>query len=452
MKKNKLKTLAIFVFALQTATAMAQPQFYHRVGDTIRGQCPIYYYDWYWDSDSSLSRGDSAATFIKLAENYQRHLTSTPLKVVGIASSMQIFDNFTQTVLFEDSATSVYEDTTNFYILFQATPSGPNELRRVCWTDDMATHPKRYIEYVGGYLPYGDCDNIVPSHYIVPIREYYFDSAVYVTDSFYIGKSRYTVADNYHAISNISRYRYDYLGVYANQSVAPCFINIPVQHFIQRLETSVINGEQNEWQHFNFKDYQLIYPIIEVDTVALAAEYTCQRPSIPEAGEQEGGTVRFRWTATETIRWQLALTPQDGEERIYDAPTQQYTIHGLSPDTTYLVSVRGYCRNKMWEGWGDWSDTLTYTPPQPLGPSAELPLSHSFSLTPNPATSSLLVSAPEEQGTLTVLDIQGRQLFSANLVSGSCTLDISHLPSGTYIVELVPADGSPARRQRFVKQ
>lgn len=446
-------------FVLLAATATAQPQFYHRVGDTIRGQCPIYYYDWYWDSDSSLSRADSAVIFNNPTFGYQRHTTSSPLKIIGIASSMRIYDNINFSYIFEgDDTTSRLEDTTNFFILFQATPNGPRELKRVCWTDDIATHPKRYIEYVTGFAQYYRCDNLSPAHLIAPIREYYFDSAVYVTDSFYLGISRYCVADDFQALRNYTHYTYQYLSVGAltPYSANPCFKRIPTQHFIQRTETSVIEGEQSQWRHQGIDAYQLIYPIIEVDTVALAAEYTCLRPSMPEAVELDTGVVRFSWTATGTIRWQLALTPEGGEERIYDCPSMQYTVHGLNPDTSYLATVRGYCRNKMWEGWGDWSDTLTYTPPQPQPVGIPQSGNYTFSISPNPASTALTVipSAPLP-ATLTVLDIQGRIVLTQSFSqthTRSFTLDISTLPAGAYILEMKLQGSNATCRQQFVKQ
>lgn len=425
----------------------AQSNWYHLVGDTIFGQSPIYYYDWYWDSDSSLSRADSIVGKTT-STGYMRHTTDRPLKVLGIASALTITS-------FIHDLSEWEGDTTQFYILFDASPSGITEMKRVCWTNDYLTHPIRYMQInsgVRGEESSSSCDNLQLWSEYFTVREYYFDSAITVTDSFYLGKSNYQCSDPIRFITNNLEYYYN-LSLYSSVSIendVTCWKHFPQNTLIQRREETVIDGEQNAWSYHESKIYPLIFLIIEVDTVELARLYSCQVPTNPRTSELGLSATRILWNDATNLRWEVALTNSDGDERIRTTTTTHCDFYGLSLDTTYTISVRGYCDNKMWSGWSDWSDTIAYTPPQPGGiPVASEGL---FTLSPNPAGNTLsIISANGLQGTATVLDLQGRLLASIPLTGATTTLDISTLPAATYIVEVAVTDGS-THRQKFIKQ
>ncbi|HWF44065.1 MAG TPA: T9SS type A sorting domain-containing protein, partial [Candidatus Kapabacteria bacterium] len=69
------------------------------------------------------------------------------------------------------------------------------------------------------------------------------------------------------------------------------------------------------------------------------------------------------------------------------------------------------------------------------------------SLFPNPAATTLTITAHEWIHTIGVTDILGREVLSSTIPSdGNITLDISSLPSGLYFV----SDG--IARVKFVKE
>ena len=214
----------ILLVALTLAAYAAHAQSgYYQVGDTVRGKCPIYQYeqDW-WPTLNATGHTDSVIGTIG-AFGYMKHTTNTPLRVIGVASTVARLD---RTIMQEDLDTSI--DGTLYYVLLDATAGGPVELTRVCWTDDYLTHPKRYMELPrrGGAA---SCDEMLDFTAIVPLREYYFDSAITVTDSFYLGCATTdpTVTD-FDGFSYIASHMWDYCA-YAvspdgtpNPSLKPC--------------------------------------------------------------------------------------------------------------------------------------------------------------------------------------------------------------------------------------
>ena len=136
------KVLFILSFIAVAGSAMAQSGYYHQVGDTVRGKCPIYQYEQgWWPVLNATGHTDSVIGTISTF-GYMKHTTNTPLRVIGVASTCARLDKSNPYNIHEDMDTSI--DGTLYYVLLDATASGPVEKARVCWTDDYLTHPKRY--------------------------------------------------------------------------------------------------------------------------------------------------------------------------------------------------------------------------------------------------------------------------------------------------------------------
>ena len=69
-----------------------------------------------------------------------------------------------------------------------------------------------------------------------------------------------------------------------------------------------------------------------------------------------------------------------------------------------------------------------------------------FTLSPNPATGVVAVTTEARQGTVSVLDLQGRQLLSVPVTGPTTTLDLQGLAAGTYHVRLTTPQGISTRR------
>ena len=418
------KILFIISFIAATSSTIAQSGYYHQVGDTVRGKCPIYHYEnGWWPTLNATGHTDSLIGTIGTF-GYMKHTTNTPLKVIGIASTWARLD---RTTMQEDLDDSI--DGSLYYVLLDATASGPVELTRVCWTDDYSTHPTRYMELPrrGGE----SCDIMQDYTAIVPLREYYFDSAITVTDSFYLGCATTdpTVTD-FDGFSYIASHMWDYCAyssAEANGTYKECAIDLPEFTYY---DSSALD---NNWHHFTHKRFQLIFPIIELDTF-------CVTPEEPQVAYRDSLTVRVEWVDNSNISWEVSRTAPNGDPDAglitpTTVPYIEYT--DINNDSIYHVYVRGYCETGIWSGWSDWStpcviDSIPTPPAPPAGitsiETAELTIS------PNPTDGTVQILGL--QGELTdieVLDMTGRLLKTFEKAS---TFNISTLSSGIYIVRV----------------
>lgn len=407
----------------------AQSDYYHRVGDTVRGRCPIYHYErGWWPILNATGHTDSViGTFGTFG--YMKHTTNTPLKVIGVASTVARLD---RTNMQEDLDTSI--DGTLYYVLFDATAGGLVEKARVCWTDDYLTHPKRYMELPrrGGAA---SCDQMQDFTAIVPLREYYFDSAITVTDSFYLGCATTdpTVTD-FNSFSYIASHMWDYCA-YAvspdgtpNPSLKPCAMEVPefTYYDSSRLD--------NQWHHFTHKRFQLIFPIIEVDTVS-EMDTVCTAPGEPHVASRDSLKVRVEWTDTASVRWEVSRTEPDGDPEaglITPTTTPYIEYTDIDDHLSYSVYVRGLCTAGTWEGWSDWSTpcAIDSIPTSGINPLE----ADGLTLFPNPTDGSVqILGLQAEVATIEILDTKGRVLQTFN---GTFAFNVSTLPSGTYVVRI----------------
>lgn len=77
-----------------------------------------------------------------------------------------------------------------------------------------------------------------------------------------------------------------------------------------------------------------------------------------------------------------------------------------------------------------------------------------FVVYPNPATNMLklkIQNTPFKNGWVTIFDLSGKKVVGSVLNSKNDTIDISQLPTGTYIVHLKDNAGTNYRPQRFIK-
>ena len=419
------KGLLILSFIAAVSSVIAQSGYYHQVGDTVRGKSPIYHYEHgWWPTLNASGHTDSLINTAFSTFGYMKHTTNTPLKVIGIASTWARLD---RTTMQEDLDTSI--DGTLYYVLCDATAGGLVELARVCWTDDYSTHPTRYLELPrrGGE----SCDQMLDYTAIVPLREYYFDSAITVTDSFYLGcvtsDPIITDFDGFYYMAFHMWNYCTYSSMEDDGTYKDCATDMPefTYYDSSRLD--------NNWHHFTHKRFQLIFPIIELDTF-------CVTPEEPQVAYRDSLTVRVEWVDNSNISWEVSRTAPNGDPDAglitpTTVPYIEYT--DINNDSIYHVYVRGYCETGIWSGWSDWStpcviDSIPTPPAPPAGitsiETAELTIS------PNPTDGTVQILGL--QGELTdieVLDMTGRLLKTFEKAS---TFNISTLSSGIYIVRV----------------
>ena len=442
MTHHIIKSLAAVALGamLLTGSVVAQ-NGYHQVGDTVRGKCPIYQYEQgWWPTLNASGHTDSLINTAFSTFGYMKHTTNTPLKVIGIASTWARLD---RTTMQEDLDTSI--DGTLYYVLLDATAGGPVELTRVCWTDDYSTHPTRYLELPrrGGE----SCDQMLDYTAIVPLREYYFDSAITVTDSFYLGCVVPDIdasgPNAFNIFTYIASHMWDYCtysSAEANGTYKECAIDLPefTYYDLSRLD--------NQWHYFTHKRFQLIFPIIELDTF-------CVTPEEPYLASRDSLVVRVEWLDTSNLRWEVSRTTPGGDPDtgLITPTTNPYIEYtDIDNDSAYHVYVRGYCETAIWEGWSDWStpcviDSIPTPPVPPVGIAAVE--STGFVLSPNPTKGMVTLKCTEPMhGSAEIIDMQGK-VWSKKVLAGHLTeFDVSALPVGAYLVRITTDKGTTTKK------
>ena len=438
------KVFFVLSFIAAVSSVMAQSGYYHQVGDTVRGKSPIYQYEQgWWPTLNASNHTDSLINTVFSTFGYMKHTTNTPLKVIGIASTWARLD---RTNMQEDLDTSI--DGTLYYVLLDATAGGPVELARVCWTDDYTTHPTRYMELP---LKTGLCSNMEDHDTIVSLREYYFDSAITVTDSFYLGCVVPDIdasgPNGFAIFSYIASHMWNYCtysSMDANGTYKECATDMPefIYYDSSRLD--------NQWHYYTHKRFQLIFPIIELDTF-------CVTPEEPQVAYRDSLTVRVEWVDNNNLYWEVSRTALNGDPDTgliitTTVPYIEYT--DINDDSIYHVYVRGYCETGIWSGWSDWStpcliDSIP-TPPTPVGIAAVE--TADFMLSPNPAKGMVTLKCTEAlQGSAEIVDMQGKSWCRKALAGQRTEFEISALPIGAYLVHITTADGKQ-HTLRLLKQ
>ena len=286
------------------------------------------------------------------------------------------------------------------------------------------------------------CDTTWSHNVIVPLREYYFDNSIYITDSFYLGYhedySTNATGENFqYIIDHSTRYGIMYSLKHYGFNTDPCLLHVPLQTYI--------NNMYNQWsQNITFNVYSLVFPIIKVDTVGLpydTAFFSCATPIKVQATQHTESLTCITWVGNGQSEWQVSIVPSGGNPdngSIYHVTSPFINLYTLSPDTAYDIYVKGHCAYE-WSGWSnpEHIDVLTA-----IGNITEQP----FSLSPNPASSTVTLTTDLHQGLVEILDLQGRVLRTLPLAGGETLIDISGLAAGTYLVRLVTPEGPFSRK------
>lgn len=494
--KTTVNTILLAVLLSLAANGLhAQSHYYGLSGDTIRDRCPTYMYLWDWhgrvqptgDYDAPHPQTDSMFGPSWDNMGWVRYRTDTAVRVVGIAFCVRVVDGTIVTGL---NHPEVFEPGAPQYLrLYDATPDGIVERASVCWTDDYATRPKRQMEVIFGlsHAPNITCDmaRIYPDYF--PVIECYFDSAISVTDSFYIGSTSYDVYpyelpvmperftevvteenlaawqkwmadlnDYYQRSQEVQRWREQHYHQKIGLKEIPlssgptdCLIDLPSVRIMN--QTGLRDGDTT-FHYFVSNDHiPLIFPIIEIDTSGIpydTARLDCFAPDTFALQHRFRNGAIFSWnnarfnTAAQLSVVALGGNPGDG--RLVDATATSGSVSDLNPDSAYDIYLRAWC--DLSQRYSQWVGPLTLSSFNAVATTAPAP---DFSLTPNPAHSAVTVSLqqPLPGATLTLLDLQGRTLRTLTLDNKtSLTLPLDTLAPGTYLLRLDTPQASATRK------
>ena len=158
------------------------------------------------------------------------------------------------------------------------------------------------------------------------------------------------------------------------------------------------------------------------------------------------------WNANADVNnWNIRYRPQNGQWTTANANTNQYTVSGLTAETTYEVEVQADCGDNNLSEWSEMLSVIT----QPNG--IDNYLLNSITLYPNPANDVVNVQCTMYNVQLEgieVIDVYGkvvRTVVGANNYSPLQTrINVSDLAAGMYFVRVTTKQGAVTKR--FVKK
>ena len=214
MKTRYIAIMLLAMLAGMSVKAQYSDQYYHRIGDIVQWRNPICYYQW-WDAESffynrvmfhiNISSIDQVFRGIRLC----RYYTPDTLKVVGLCV---MGGNF-----------SIPTDSTEYLYLYDANGDSFVMKARIPWRQFqldscrylwLRQHDVVYsgnswgftIEDLSQCIITDSCCTSCTYQWIPPMFEYYFDTGVFVADSFYVGASSFSAATgNYPQYWSVSR-------------------------------------------------------------------------------------------------------------------------------------------------------------------------------------------------------------------------------------------------------
>ena len=176
----------------------------------------------------------------------------------------------------------------------------------------------------------------------------------------------------------------------------------------------------------------------------------CDVPTGLTAGDITGESIAISWNANANAEgYNIQYSPQGGSISSASTTTNNYTITGLTPNTTYQIQVQSNCGNSNLSGW---SEPITVTTT-----GIDNYLLNSITLYPNPAKDVVNVQCTMNNVQLKgieVIDVYGKVVRT--VVETMCTsslqtqINVSGLAAGMYFVRVTTEEGTVTKT--FVKK
>lgn len=172
-----------------------------------------------------------------------------------------------------------------------------------------------------------------------------------------------------------------------------------------------------------------------------------------------GDSAVVRWRSVEQgTQYNVRLVGSDGTDTTFVTPDTTLTLTPLSDSVRYDVMLRKQCHyattNYDTTVYGQWLSGITFGPvPSDTTSGGDdtvgiaQPQDEAFALAPNPASGTVQVLLPASAvgGHLTLCDLAGRELLAIEIRRTPVTFDVSKLPAGTYLVNLLTPQGRTSR-------
>ena len=498
------KILLIISLLLLSATLQAQYSdlYYHRVGDTIEWRSEIGYYAW-WDFEYYYANnlllhfepreGKYFARFPDISPLFtvmdsavfvQRYYTPTPLKVVGLAGSFA--RSRSSEVSIRQNPFDYHRDTNgykDYFVIYDALPDsfplvGKTELNP--YAPYRKLHLKHHL-YCFDSVDSSHCCMYNPNETYLPIFEYYFDSAIVVEDSFYVGGTSfgaykwtsdgdsgittfYWHTEYDHSSDDPCAASYMHYYSYLEGQGGYCTVHPNMYKFKHDLTSrSPEYAHQNrtfsempwEWRNNDFHHF-LIYPLIEVDTTVPPASACVPIENIQATVSGTSATVTwdgFPNYSSILLRYGKAHLPQSQWSEIDVTGNTLYTLTNLEPMSRYSVTLKAECDTSKKET--PWSAPVTFYVADTSGGEGigETPtlLSQLTFLQPNPAQDEVTVTSSFNLIAIDIWTADGVMVYHGNKSGHDTVLDVSYLRAGTYIVAIHTHNGTTHKKLQIVR-
>ena len=481
MKRTVLLTLACMVM-MPALMGQGRIYLYHNIGDTINGLDTIYHHQWdyvSWVEDNNhllydLNMFNSYNVDIS-GSFYPKFLrycyTETPIDILGLAAVFYATDSNGTIYSDYDHDTRLQE-----YLYLYEASSEAFEMKGevpIHATDTNIRHLKIPMR-LGPNL--NSCCPTYSRYFCLPIREYYFNKAIRVEDSFYVGMSTNSnslmVSDYGVPISApggiMNR------GLYSAPASLYDGITISVEHNYEWFSCDTTVCPFPPIQHYRYLSqgdsgcihrfwhgYLLVFPIVGLDSsffVHDSAYVGCYVARNLHVAEQGDGYAILQWEHRPgQARYQISYGPSGitpGQGIIVECPINARSITGLDSCTHYVAYVRSVCERST-TLYSDWSDSISiYICDMPedttgdWGDSTKVvsPVESLTGLMPNPASGQVTVYSSFQLTGVTMYGLHGESVLEQPLEGHSATLDIGRLRPGVYIVMIHTSQGSVSRK------
>lgn len=398
--------------------------------------------------------------------------TDTTLRVIGIAivGGLYHVSNAVDTVM--------AHQLPEYFNLYEVDGDSMILIKSVQWNSPDANVVQKYYmqcDYYKrvAYVPNHGYDTVDGSVY-GKVTEAYFDSPVYVNDSFYASvtfNNNYKVCIKWETddtlyghlihVRELSAHHRTVFGLCHSMMAYPDTVLSPhPQHFKYRL-THI--DDYNYWSPVpvdtldcywhtavdkNFRCFYHVFPIIDTGYCAScpppADSDACQVPQGLRVMDVSDGVVTLTWNNAAVDHWELSLASKDSTSTPPTVTwhTQTFASVELKWGEWYVARLRAVC-DSLRES--EWSDTIEFYVPLDSPPTTEVSseslLDNLTYLRPNPTKGKVSIASSFGVRNVEVFTLDGQMVMSQTVNALSTELNIESLPKGAYVVRITTNKG-----------
>ena len=269
MKRKYVLTILLLAAMCKPVAAQYGDLYYHRTGDTIEGRPNNGYFEW-WDWDYFIENNKPVEFWYMTCQpiNLMRYYTQSPLRIVGIAGLPISFVDST-------GRQTVETCSPEYFVVYEACADSVYKVGELEWN---LADPHRYVHIVSNDLMINEYHNYDATYcctdnhdeVVASLYEYYFDTPITVTDSFYVGGTcncRFVYSFDpiitEYARSTQMNFPYGCKTEYGEDTSEFRCMQPTTVHLLTYTQ---LRDDLFEWRHADNRLPLLIYPIVEVDT------------------------------------------------------------------------------------------------------------------------------------------------------------------------------------------